>query len=266
MSNRSILFFDIDGTLIADDPSRYLPDSAKEAIRLARQAGHLTFINTGRVMVNVDAFIRELDFDGYVCGCGTYIRYQDQVLLHHKLEQSLCKDIAQLAYECGFFSLFEAHDLNSYDVRVPQPDETRELLTYFKKMGKEMLTDVESDAFHFDKFSAWFDDTSNMERFRQGIAGAFEYIDRGPTFCEIVPKGFSKATGIAFLLDYFGIPWENSYAFGDSNNDLPMLEYVNHSIVMGESNEQLKSLASFVTKGVREDGLYYAMEQHGLLG
>ena len=35
MADRSILFFDIDGTLIAEDVSRYLPDSAREAIKKA---------------------------------------------------------------------------------------------------------------------------------------------------------------------------------------------------------------------------------------
>lgn len=68
-----MLFFDIDGTLITTDGKRTFPESAKRALREARERGHLVYINTGRVMENVDDFIREVGFDGYVCGCGTYI-------------------------------------------------------------------------------------------------------------------------------------------------------------------------------------------------
>lgn len=266
MADRSILFFDIDGTLIAEDASRYLPDSAREAIKKARKAGHLAFINTGRVFINVDDFIRDVGFDGYVCGCGTFIQYQNQVLLHNELSRELCHEMAALAYDCGVFGLYEAMDANGVDARIEVAGEAKELIAYFKSMGKRFMTDVTAPDFYFDKFTGWFDDNADIVRFRKEVEREFTYIPRGTHFCEIVPKGFSKATGIEFLLKYFDIPWENSYAFGDSNNDLPMLEYVKNSVVMGESDDTIKEKASFVTKSVREDGLYHAMEHYGLLG
>ena len=45
--NRKLIFFDIDGT-IAVEPTGEIPDSAKEAIKKAKENGHLVFINTGR--------------------------------------------------------------------------------------------------------------------------------------------------------------------------------------------------------------------------
>ncbi len=42
------LFFDIDGTLLSEK-TRRVPDSAKEALKQAREKGHLVLINTGRV-------------------------------------------------------------------------------------------------------------------------------------------------------------------------------------------------------------------------
>ena len=51
---RCMLFFDIDGTLITTDGKRTFPESAKRALREARERGHLVYINTGRVMENVD--------------------------------------------------------------------------------------------------------------------------------------------------------------------------------------------------------------------
>lgn len=266
---RSILCFDIDGTLITDDSLRYLPDSAKVAVRRAKQAGHLTFINTGRVMVNVDDFIRDVGFDGYICGCGTYINYQGNILLHHQLTAKQCVKTAYLLRECGIFGLYEAADANAYDYRVYERYAAIpgicELIAYFESLGKHFETDIESDAFHFDKFSAWFDHHADMKRFRQEIAGEFDYIDRGSDFCEIVPKGYSKATGIRFLMDYFHVPWERTYAFGDSTNDLPMLEFVKHSVVMNGGDSRVKEAAEYVTGSVEQDGLYQAIAHYGLI-
>ena len=55
---------------------------------------------------------------------------------------------------------------------------------------------------------------------------------------EVTRKDTSKATGIQFLLDYFNLPLESSYAFGDSNNDLPMLKYAGNSIAMGNAMKE----------------------------
>lgn len=82
--NRKIVFFDIDGTLTSEIDGR-VPQSAKDAIRKARDNGHLMFINTGRCMQNVEERFREVGFDGYICGCGTNIYCTDHGILHETL-------------------------------------------------------------------------------------------------------------------------------------------------------------------------------------
>ena len=52
MDKKAALFFDIDGTLI-DDRTNELPESAAEAVKRARAAGHLIFINTGRTVCSI---------------------------------------------------------------------------------------------------------------------------------------------------------------------------------------------------------------------
>ena len=77
---KNFIFFDIDGTIISEDG--YLPESAVRAIRAARKKGNATLINTGRTAMNVDPFLREIGFDGFVYGCGTELEYNGKVLFH----------------------------------------------------------------------------------------------------------------------------------------------------------------------------------------
>ena len=92
-----------------------------------------------------------------------------------------------------------------------------------------------------------------------------DLIDRQNGFFEVVPKGFSKASGIAYILEHMNIPMENAYVFGDSNNDLPMFQYVKHAVAMGVHSNVLEPYAEFVTKTVEEDGIAFAMKHYGLI-
>ncbi len=117
----------------------------------------------------------------------------------------------------------------------------------------------------FDKLAVWFDEHGDIETFKSEITKDFEYITRAEDFGEIVPLGCSKATGIQFLLDYFGLDKDDAYVFGDSFNDEAMLRYVKHAIVMGNGEPELFKLAYYVTKDIEEDGIYHALQHLNLI-
>ena len=75
---------------------------------------------------------------------------------------------------------------------------------------------------------------------------------------EITCKGINKAHGMQKYLAYAGIAQEDTIAFGDSMNDVEMIE-------TGNAVEGLKSMADFVTKGIDEDGIAYALSKWGLI-
>lgn len=260
-----MLFFDIDGTLITADGNRTLPESAVLAIRKARANGHLAYINTGRVMVNVDDFLREIGFDGYVCGCGTYIVSDGQELLHHHVSKQRCREIAYKCRACGLAAVFEHTDHNAYDREV-QGDGNREILDYFKSMGRKMIDDIDSEEFVFDKFAAWYEpDNERLKEFAEFVSDDFICINREGNFIEVVPKDFSKATGIKVLMDRYDIPLSRVYAFGDSNNDLDMLRYVQNSVAMGVCSDEVAAVSSYRTDTVLCDGIQKAMEHFGII-
>ena len=266
MSNdRKMLFFDIDGTLITDDAYKIFPESAKKAISSARSNGHLTFINTGRVMANIEDSIKEAGFDGYVCGCGTNIFAEDKEILHNILSKEKCRRIAEKCRECNMMSIFEHKNHTAYDKEV-EGNLHLEILSYFKSMGIKLIDDIYSEDFVFDKFACWYEDgNEKLGEFIEYMSRDFSCIDRGNNFYEIVPKGYSKATGIEFLKNYYNVPLDNIYVFGDSNNDLDMLAYAPNSIAMGECTEEVYKVASYKTNTVLDDGIYNAMKHFGVI-
>ena len=265
---KKLIFFDIDGTIITEgEEGRYVPESVLTALHKLRRNGHLCFINTGRSYAEVDTGIRSLPFDGLACGCGTYITYQGEVLLSNTIPFAQGNQIIRDLEACHLEWLLEGTD-SIYYSHTPYTTHIGD----FQAEHKILIP----DAFHivdpatakdlpFDKFCLCLGEGHDFNKFRSLYEDTLTFIDRGGNFYEVVPKGFSKASGIAFLENYFQIPHEDTIAIGDSTNDLPMLEYAAYSIAMGNSSKELFDIVDHVTDSVANNGIYNAMQHLELI-
>lgn len=93
----------------------------------------------------------------------------------------------------------------------------------------------------------------------------YDFLVHENVVVEGVPKGFSKASGIRFVCEKLGIAHENTYAFGDSVNDVEMLKYVAHGIAMGNGTEEAKQASDYVTDDIHENGIYNACRHFSLI-
>lgn len=261
---KKIAFFDIDGTITSEKDGR-IPESVINAVRQARENGNLMFINTGRVLSYLEPRFREMGFNGFVCGCGTNIYAEENgeitELLHAVQTHEMAVKIFTQARKFRCDLLFEQKHRLCFDPVHPViTKEARKMHDEFISLGMDLKCDIESRDFIFDKFVIWFENSDDIAEFCKVSDEYFDCIDRGGKFREFVPAGFSKASGIEFLLERYGLSKEDAYAFGDSNNDLPMLSYVPHSVAMGNAKPQsLFELVSYVTDKASEDGIEKAL-------
>lgn len=264
-SNKKILFFDIDGTLLTPHPFT-VPESAKHALKKAREHGHLAFINSGRTMAMIPGEIKELGFDGYVCGCGSQI-YMDGQLLHSStIPNHLCRETIEMVRQCKVAAFFECSDKILYDGLATAQSAVIERLK--KTVTVEDLSLYNSKKEHtytFDKFLTFLQPDSDEKAFKEFCNDKFVYFDHGNHTYEVTQKDCSKATGIRFLLDYLDLPLENSYAFGDSANDLPMLKYAGNSIAMGNAMDEILPFCTYQTTDINNNGIYNALSHFGLI-
>lgn len=258
-----IIFFDIDGTLI-NEKTYIVSDSTKEAIKKAKENGHLVFINTGRPIIEIDDCLKEINFDGYICGCGTYIEFSNNELFYRSLGTSLSKLVVNKLREYHIDAILQGKKGLYYDINICSEEVLRIKALHIREGFYKGQTFDDSDI-DFEKLVIYTNKNSNFETFKKELENVFEFIRRGEGFYELVPLGFSKASGIEYLIKYLDIPHENTYAIGDSTNDLPMLEYVRNSIAMGNSNPLLFDLVSFVTKDIEDDGIDYALKHYKMI-
>ena len=52
------------------------------------------------------------------------------------------------------------------------------------------------------------------------------------------------------VLDYYGLEQKDTYAFGDSENDMEMIELCRVGVAMGNSCDALKQKANIICKSI----------------
>lgn len=261
--DKKIIFFDIDGTLL-DEKTLKVPESTVQAIKLARENGHICIVNTGRPSCTIDPVIKEVGFDGYIYGCGTQIVYHNQEITHNQLNQAIRKHVIELSFECKVYSVLEGK-YSMYFPNTLRNDFVKEFKHRYVQLGFPINDYCKDDIVEFDKLTVWYDDESDIDRFRKGLENDFDIIQRDIDFVEIVPKCYSKAGGIQKLIDYLGMSIDQTISIGDSTNDLTMLTYTKESVAMGNSNPILFDKVTYCTTDISHDGIYNALKHFKII-
>ena len=262
---KKIIFFDIDGTLI-EEGKNDITQSSIEAIHQAQKNGHLCFINTGRPKSIVGENITRHGFDGYICGCGTYLEYQGKEIFHTSIAPEVIREVIAQSQKAGVDLFFEGKDGMTFPPRARTKD-VNELKKGFQKQNATVWEyQYESnECYQADKFMIWFTPGEDMTELKQFLQKDFDIIIRGEDFWEVVPKGYSKASGIDLLLKYLGRDLNDTISIGDSTNDIPMLKHTKESVLMGNGTHWLKNMVTYVTKDITENGIYHALEHFRLI-
>ena len=74
-------------------------------------------------------------------------------------------------------------------------------------------------------------------------------------FGDLGVKDINKAHAIDVLLEHLGAERSDTIAFGDAKIDIPMLEYCEIGVAMGNGGPEILAMADLVTDDVEADGL-----------
>ncbi|MCQ2508651.1 MAG: HAD hydrolase family protein, partial [Dorea sp.] len=81
---------------------------------------------------------------------------------------------------------------------------------------------------------------------------------------ELINRKFDKGQGILKICQTLGVPIEDTYGFGDGQNDFSMMQVVGTSVCMENGEEDLKKICDYICPSVEEDGIAKAFAKLGL--
>ncbi|WP_240689795.1 HAD family hydrolase [Brevibacterium sp. S111] len=257
-----LIALDVDGTIVDYDGS--LSEPVRQVLDRLAEEGHHLVISTGRALPGALEVVRALGLKhGFVvCSNGSVVARLDPELplgweLHHVVSFDP-RDALEKMYEALPTALFlvedpDLHRWASGEFPVGELAESdtldivdfEELLT--KRATRIVMREVNGTA---EEFAAAVDSLGLHE---------VSYSVGWSNWLDIAPDGISKASGLALVESELGVDHEHTVGAGDGLNDLEMIEWVEHSIVMGQAKDELKVLASVVTDPIEDDGLAVAL-------
>lgn len=262
MTDKSALFFDVDGTLMGD--GRYVPESTKAAIKKAREKGHYVFINSGRILPLARYIKNYVECDGLLCGCGTDLYIGDKNIYSFELPEDILDEVREECRKDRGDLVLEGPKGVAFApwIRI---NEVVWLLDLVKDQDALWTGDFYDRSYVANKFCMQYDKETDLGSFRVFAEKYFDVIERSGDFYECVPKGHGKAYAVKKIMEILDILKENIYVFGDSTNDLDMIRFAEHSVVMGKHDKELEPYAEFITRDLEDDGIEYAMKHYGLI-
>ena len=254
------VFFDIDGTLVSFKTHRISP-AVLDGLRRLQEKGIKLFIATGRQREAAEGAVGVFPFDGYITVSGQFCFAGDQVLWDNPIPPDSARQLIGLLERsgspCVFLEGMESHTVNpdarlnlfpeQLNIPIPPAIPLREMLGRRFYQAVAFYTREEQQAAGADFFPGL-----NALRWH-------------PAFVDVVAPGGGKDHGMDVILDHFGIDLSETMAFGDGENDLPMLRHARVGVAMGNAEECVKAEADYVTGSVDEDGILTALEHFGLL-
>ena len=269
-----LIFLDIDGTLTPAG-SNVPPESALKAIRAAQAKGHKVLLCTGRNLAMLSPLLK-YGFDGVVASAGGYVEFGGQVIYDCPMSDRQ-RDIAlQTLHESGVFCTIEAKDATYGDADLgdflsQSQGGNSEIQRWRAALAGELgIQPMESyDGRPIYKVVFMCREDSQLDKARAALEEEFQFCCQTVTkpAClngELINRKFDKGKGIQRLCAHLGVDIRDTFGFGDSMNDLEMVQTVGVSVVMENGNEQLKTMADYVCPRVEEDGLAKAFAKYQL--
>ena len=239
-----LLASDFDNTLLFQNKMR---KTDIDAIHHFQEKGHLFGLCTGRTLEGVLRPSRpyHLHYDFYILLSGALILNKNlDVIFEKKVPIEIAKSIYEytdqqymsivynnevyrtkndphftLGHQIDSFDIFEDDEVSAFSIHF-QPNEIEKATLWTKRISK--------------MYGQWIDVHQNNEHL------------------DIVAKGCSKGSGIHLIQDYFQLSDQQMHCIGDSWNDLPMLEVVEHSYTFTYAPENVQNQARYIVKDLAE--------------
>lgn len=257
-----VVFFDIDGTIY--EFKRGIMPSAIDAVRKLKENGHIPVICTGRTKSMIFQNIVDMGFDSIISGGGTYAEYNGKPIYLEEMDNNIAKDIIISMRQNGFVPIPEGHEYMYIDREDVNGSYGNIYKIYEKHIG-DRIKPIDFETMKISKISAAFTENSNWDGVYEKFKDDFIFVNHNNILMELIPNNFSKSVGIERFLKYTGIDRKDTIAFGDSFNDLEMLQYVEHGVAMGNSDPKLFELVKYKTESIEKDGVANELKRLGLI-
>ncbi len=250
---------DIDGTLVDDD--KRISDATMRCIDEYRSRGGMFTIATGRGERAARPFIDKLriDIPAIIFNGGELYHPESGAIYAHYLNKGIADmvidrfrdtDLGVVTYHND--RIFIADYKPSHDLYMALEKVEIDRIPNLKAVDEVNKILLVGDVGEAQAITEELED-------RCGVP--INHVQTEDIYLEILPDGISKGKGLKELCASLGVSLQKTMAIGDQMNDIAMLEAAGCGVAMENAMEEVKKVASFVTKKNTDDGVAHVLKK-----
>jgi Cof subfamily protein (haloacid dehalogenase superfamily) len=264
VSSFKMVALDMDGTLLNRD--HQLSDRTIASVKMIADAGLTVLLATGRMTSAVKNHLEKLGTPGLVVSHnGALVKdVRTGKIYHH---ETVPKEVVTKVLELldGKKTVIHFNFDDNIYLAVSNPYSER----YSQELQVSLTYASSLKCFEGEPTSILLMD--NQEVLKQVLTtvsndflGQFDYVmapwQSNVWRLQFLATNTSKGKGVLQVAKRLGVKPEEIISFGDSYNDMDMLQHTGLGIAMGNAVPELKQVADFVTFSNQEDGVAYVLE------
>lgn len=228
--------FDMDDTLLG--PDKKISAENRDAVDRLRKAGVEVVIASGRFQANLAHVEESLGFLGWIISAGGAVvtnAATGEIILETPVPQDLALELFHRGREAGI-SLIGFHRRGVFcDARTQWTD------LYLHRTGQAPIADIPALIAPGLQKLIWITAAERITeltpRMEEEYRGRLYVVNTEHEMIEFFDPHANKALAVQVLATRLNIPREEIIAFGDGNNDIPLLEWAGMSVAMAHGRE-----------------------------
>lgn len=263
-----LVALDLDGTIL--NSKHEIPNENKEAINKCIELGVKVVLISGREIESIKHYSDILGLDNYLTGYnGSLItdNYGNKVIVNSTLNPSFAKLLIKESYKSKKFIIVFLKDkiivsdnyskwyTNYLDYTTATPVVVDNILSFlddnnkWDEINKICLSDDHKELVDF------------KEKIGREVNNEFTLLFSLPFFLEVYNIKASKGLALEKIANYYGVNIEDILAIGDGENDISMIKFAGLGIAMGNSNQNVKDYADYITLRNDQNGVSFALKK-----
>lgn len=264
-----LLFSDMDGTLL--NSQKCISPATRDAIDQMTAAGHSLVLTSGRALPSIMK-VKETQALNYPHmliiahnGAQVYDCDSKTNILEHRLEwDDMCFIISE-ALKRGLY--IQAYDEEGLICRK----KTEECMYYIEHtlLPVRFADDLPGalDRPSYKLIAIHLTDHERLEQFRRDmlplLGDRVQILFSNDKYLEFFPVSAGKGNAVRFVERYLHVPHSHTFAAGDAENDISMLQAAGTGVAMQNAEPAVKAAADIITVLDNDhDGLVEVMEKY----
>jgi Cof subfamily protein (haloacid dehalogenase superfamily) len=254
---------DLDETLL--NPEHAISPRNHDAVRALIERGVIICVASGRMHESALPYATALQLDTPIVSYnGAMVKHTrtGEVWLQESIPAERAQIVMDFCQERGLQLNYYLHDklytaadtswLRLYESRTNAPVAFEpELYTKMRTTRPIKLIIVDTPEY-----------TLELMHYFQNLFGDSLYVTKSTDeYLEFMPPEASKGKALAVVAEHYGVTAAETIAFGDSYNDIPMIEWAGMGVAVANAKPELRAIADRIIGRSAEDAVGIALEE-----